>query len=119
MGAGGNGVAGEDGGDSARIKARCAGERESEQLARGFAEKGQILCEMAALGDALEEALALGPRVVTGFDLDIVGVEGEEQQADQGNVVEAVFAKGFSERIGAEFADDRHALLSNVGPGFG
>src|SRR5208282_2821469 len=115
---GGNRVAGEEGGDTARIKARPAGERESEQFARGVAEKGEILCEMAAFGDALEDTLALGPGVVTGFDLDIVGVEGEEQQADQSDVVEAVFAKGFGERIGAEIADDRHALLGNAGPGF-
>ena len=57
--------------------------------------------------------------VFTGFDLDIVGVEGEEQHADQGDVVEGVFAKGFGERIGAKVADDRHALLGNVGPVFG
>jgi len=32
---------------------------ESEQFACGVAEKGEILCEMASFGDALEEAVAL------------------------------------------------------------
>jgi hypothetical protein len=116
---GGNGVAGEAGGETARIKARPAGEHESEQFACGVAEKVEILCEMASFGDALKEALALIANVVTGFNVDIVCVEGEEQHADEGDVVEGVFAKGFGERIGAKVADDRHALLGNVGPGFG
>ena len=119
VGVGGNSVAGEAGGETARIKARPAGEYESEQFACGVAEKVEILCEMASFGDALKEALALIANVVTGFNVDIACVEGEEQHADQGDVVEGVFAKGFGERIGAKVADDRHAFLGNVGPGFG
>jgi hypothetical protein len=119
VGVGGNGVAGEAGGDTARIIARPAGEYESEQFACGVAEKVEILCEMASFGDALEEALALIANVVTGFNVDIDRVEGEEQHADQCDVVEGVFAKGFGECIGAKVADDRHAFLGNVGPGFG
>src|SRR5208283_1139880 len=81
VGVGGNSVAGEAGGETARIKARPAGEHESEQFACGVAEKGEILCEMASFGDALEEAVAFIADVFTGFDLDVVGVEGEEQHA--------------------------------------
>ena len=82
----------------------------AEHLARDDAQAFGVVREPAALGDRLDELRPGRMRRAIGLDRDVVGVESEDEQADQGHVVAGVDLEALDQRLGAQRADDLSSL---------
>ena len=114
---GADGVAGDPGRKAAIAMAERAGEDIGERLARDDAQAFDVVAEAAALGDRLNKFCAGCTPGTVCLDRDIAGVQGKDEQPDQGRVIDSVHFETLDQRLGAQRADDLVALMRDLGPG--
>ena len=103
---GANGVAGDPGRKAAIAMAERAGEDIGERLARDDAQAFDVVAEASALGDRLNKFCAGCTPGTVCLDRDIAGVQGKDEQSDQGRVIDGVHFEALHQRLGAQRADD-------------
>ena len=111
---GANGVASDPGRKAAIAMAERAGENIGERLARGDAQAFDIVAEASAFGDRLNEFCAGCIPGTVCLDRDIPGVQGKDEQPDQGRVIDSVHFETLGQRLGAQRADDLVALMGDL-----
>ena len=114
---GADGVAGDPGRKAAFAMAERAGEDIGERLARGDAQPFDVAAEAAALGDRLNKFCAGCTLGTVCLDRDIAGVQGKDEQPDQGRVIDRVHFETLDQRLGAQGADDLVAFMRDLRPG--
>src|SRR5208337_3257163 len=117
MRVGAEGVAGDARDEPAVASPDRAREDACEHLARDDAQALAVVREPAALGDRLDELRPGRMRRAIGLDRDVLGVESEDKQADQGHVVARIDLEALDQRLGAQRADDLSSLLGDLGTG--
>ena len=111
MSVGADGVASDPGGKTAIAMAERAGQNSGERLARDDAHVFDVVAEAAALGDRLNKFYAGSTPGSVCLDRDIAGVQGKDEQSDQGRVVDGVHFETLDQRLSAQRADDLVALM--------
>ena len=115
---GADGVASDPGRKAAIAMAERAGEDIGERLARDDAQAFDVVAEASALGDRLNEFCAGCMPGTVCLDRDIAGVQGKDEQPDQGRVIDSVHFETLDQRLGAQRADDLRSLVGDLWPGF-
>jgi hypothetical protein len=110
-------VAGDPGRKAAAAMAERAGEDICERLARDYAQAFDVVAEAPALGDRLNKFCASSVPGTVCLDRYIAGVQGKDEQPDQGGVIDRVYFQPLDQRLGAQCADDLVALMRDLGPG--
>ena len=113
-----DGVASDPGRKATIAMAERAGEDIGERLARDDAQAFDVVAEASALGDRLNKFRAGCMPGTMCLDRDIAGVQGKDEQPDQGRVIDSVHFETLDQRLGAQRADDLVTLVGNLGSGF-
>ena len=115
MGVGAEGLARDARDEPAIASPERAREDGRQHLARDDAQALGVVREPAAVGDRLDELRPGRKGRAIGLDRDVLGVESEDKQADQGHVVARVGLEALDQRLRPQRADDLSPLLGDLG----
>src|ERR1700722_14895987 len=85
---------------------------------RGGMESGGSIQKAPAPGDRLKKFCSGCIPGIACRDRDIAGVQGKDEQPDQGRVIDSVHFEPLDERLGTQRADDLCSLVRDLGSGF-